>query len=120
MTKEKLEQIVKDLAENGDYREGESCSYYMSEIDAFQSGFWKAVNLLWDQLEEIRTENKKLKEKLREKNDQLEDKVYHATRLVEELRLENEELKQKLEMANEKLIDFAVDQLICIGRMSGN
>ena len=64
MTKEKLEQIVKDLVEEGEYREGESSSYYMSEIDAFNSGFWKAVNLLWGELEDVRAENEELKQKL--------------------------------------------------------
>lgn len=45
----------------------------------------------------------KQNEELREKNDHLEDKVYHSTRLVEELRLGNLELKRKLEVAKNAL-----------------
>ena len=40
---------------------------------------------------------------LKAENEQLEDKVYHATRLVEQLRLENEELSKNLEVAKKAL-----------------
>jgi len=39
MNKNEMEKKRDELAESGDYSEGESCSFYMNEIDAFKAGW---------------------------------------------------------------------------------
>lgn len=45
-----IQKRIEEKANEGEYREGESCSFYMNEIDAFQEGahfgFALAVEML--------------------------------------------------------------------------
>lgn len=49
MTREELEKIRDENSEN--YREGESCSFYMNEIEAYKEGFDCASELLINEIE---------------------------------------------------------------------
>ena len=58
----------------------------------------------YSEYEELLKQSKELKQE----KDNLEDKVYHSTRLSEQLRIENEDLSQKLEVAK-KALEFYGD-----------
>lgn len=66
MNKEEMEKKRDELAESGDYSEGESCSFYMSEIEAFKNGWDACANEYELRIEKLRQALKDInKEELR-------------------------------------------------------
>lgn len=57
MNKEEMEKKRDKIAESGEYSEGESCSFYMSEIEAFKAGWDACAEEYEKEIEQLEERN---------------------------------------------------------------